>query len=382
MNFLIIASQLGFSPSGSLIAGGLQQFGRCLVRALASSLSIERLGIWSQLEQSEAEQHIQRMIQIHAHSQIKLEVRGFGGNRPKLAMAVSLANWQRAYDHVIYLLVNQSVLALLPGSLPYTVWEIGEEMFQPLTFSKYQALHRAESLLSISENTSCATQKSNPGLRPGKVVHLCVEPPLFEPEPLDDPVTHECYEPAQREPAVLIVGSMIKRILYKGHKQLIAGWQEVVGACPEAELWIVGSGDGQEELELQARALPDSIVNRIKFLGGLDPEELQDRYRRCRVFAMPSTGEGFGLVFVEAARHGLPSIGGRHDSVKEIVLDNETGLLVEQDPHEIAMACIQLLTDDGLAKQLGDAARRRYLQYFRFQHFRERLLRTMGLAIS
>jgi phosphatidyl-myo-inositol dimannoside synthase len=382
MRYLIIASQIGFTSSGSLIAGGLQQFGRCLIRALGTSPSIDHLSIWSQVDGSQAEQYIQKMILVHAHQGLKLEVRGFGGNRTKLARAVALANWQCSYDHVIYLLVNQSILALLPGSLPYTVWEIGEELFQPLSFSKYQALHRADSLMSISENTNQAAQINNPGLQPAKVVHLCVEPPLYEPEPCDVPVTFDRYEPAQREQTVLLVGSMIKRILYKGHKQLIAGWPEVVSACPEAVLWIVGEGDGQEEIAAQARALPASISKRILFLGRLDDAGLQERYRRCRVFAMPSTGEGFGLVFVEAARHGLPSIGGKHDSVKEIVLDNETGLLVEQDPHEIAQACIRLLTDDDLAKRLGDAARKRYLQNFRFQHFRERLLNTMGLALS
>jgi glycosyltransferase involved in cell wall biosynthesis len=118
------------------------------------------------------------------------------------------------------------------------------------------------------------------------------------------------------------------------------------------------------------------------FMGHLGDEALQECYRQCRVFAMPSTGEGFGLVFVEAARYGLPSIGGKHDSVKEIVLDGQTGLLVEQDSHEIALACVRLLTDDNLAQKLGDAARRRYLRHFRFQHFRVRLLQTLELERS
>lgn len=379
MRYLIIASQLGFTPSGSIVAGGLQQFGRCLVRALASSPSIEQLGIWSQVDQPDAELFIRKMAQVYAHDQIALDIRGFGGNRTKLAMATAEANWMRTYDHVMYLLVNQSVLSLLPGHLPYTIWEIGEELFQPLPFWKYQALYRASSLMSISTNTSRAAIQSNPGLQQGQVVHLCVEPPLFEPESQDDPVTQELYNPVQRNRAVLIVGSMNPRTLYKGHKELIAGWSEVVNACPDAELWIAGEGEGRKELELQAKALSPSVASQILFLGHLGDDALQECYRRCRVFAMPSTGEGFGLVFVEAARHGLPSIGGKHDSVKEIVLDNQTGLLVEQELHEIVQACVQLLTDDGLAQRLGDAARQRYLKHFRFQHFRERLLQTMEL---
>ena len=379
MRYLIVASQLGFTPSGSIVAGGLQQFGRCLVRALASSPSIKQLGIWSQVDQPETKQFVRKMVQVYAHDQIALDVRGFGANRTKLTAAIAIANWRRTYDHVMYLLVNQSVLALLPGNLPYTVWEIGEELFQPLPFWKYQALYRASSLMSISNNTTRAAMQSNPSLPQGQVVHLCVEPPLFEPESQHDPVVNELYIPAQRKNAVLIVGSMNPRTLYKGHKELIAGWPEVVNTCPEAELWIVGEGEGRKELELQVKALPPSVASRILFLGRLDDDALQECYRSCRVFAMPSTGEGFGLVFVEAARYGLPSIGGKYDSVKEIVLDEQTGLLVEQEPHEIATACVRLLTGNNLAQRFGDAARERYLKHFRFQHFRERLLQTMGL---
>ncbi len=379
MRYLIVASQIGFSPSGSIIAGGLQQFSRCLVRALASSPSIKQLGIWSQVDEPEATQFIRNMVRVHAHEEIVLDVQGFGGNRTKLTTAVALANWRRNYDHVMYLLVNQSVLALLPGSLPYTVWEIGEELFQPLSFWKYQALKRASSLMSISVNTTRAAMQSNPGLQQGQVVHLCVEPPLFESESENDLIVNELYIPSERKCAVLIVGSMNSRTLYKGHQQLIAGWSEVVHGCPEAELWIAGDGDGRKELEKQANALPTSVARRILFLGRVDDDALHECYRSCRVFAMPSTGEGFGLVFVEAARYGLPSIGGKHDSVKEIVLDGQTGLLVEQESHEIAQACMLLLTNDSLAQRLGDVARQRYLEHFRFCHFRERLLQTLEL---
>ena len=98
------------------------------------------------------------------------------------------------------------------------------------------------------------------------------------------------------------------------------------------------------------------------------------------IVTMPSAGEGFGLVFVEAARYGLPSIGGKYDSAKEVIVDGATGLLVEQHPHDVAVACLRLLRDDALAQRLGDAGRRRYLERFRFCHFRARLLGALGFA--
>jgi glycosyltransferase involved in cell wall biosynthesis len=68
--------------------------------------------------------------------------------------------------------------------------------------------------------------------------------------------------------------------------------------------------------------------------------------------------------------------------VKEIIVDGATGLLVEQDPHDVAVACLRLLRDDALAQRLGEAGRRRYLEGFRFCHFRARLLAALGFACA
>ena len=381
MRYLVIAPQLGFQSDGSVIPGGLLTFGRCVVRALASSPKVEKLGVWCQVDQSAVGPWIERMIQVHAHRNLDLEVRGFGGSRPRLALKIGLASLHKAYDRIMYLLVNQAVMSILPRHLTYDVWEIGEELYQTVSWAKRRALGRAKNLLSISRNTAQVAVQSNPGLPLGRSVHLCLEPPLYEPtpDPQQDPVLAESYEPARRVRSVLIVANMHRRLLYKGHQQLIRGWHRVVEEFHDAELWIVGDGDGQPELEAMARALPHHVSSRIMFFGQLAADGLDRVYRECRAFAMPSTREGFGLVFVEAARYGLPCIGGRHDSVKEIVLDGETGLLVEQQPEDVALACLQLLGDDGLAQRLGNAARQRYLDHFQFHHFRARLLQAVDL---
>jgi phosphatidyl-myo-inositol dimannoside synthase len=380
MRYLVVAPQLGFTSSGSLIAGGLQQFGRCLVRAVASSPTVKKLGIWSQVESEDVQPFIRNMVRVYAHNQLELDIRGFGGSRTKLMMAIVATNLQQAYDHIVYLLVNQAVLTLLPFHRPYTVWEIGRELFEPVSWCKYQALSKANRILSISEHTAYTAKQKNPGLPQSQVVHLCIEPPLLAPESEDE--IEKPYEPGARELAVLIVGSMFRNLLYKGQRELIAAWPEVIESCPKAELWIVGGGDGRIELEAQVQRLPTTVAKQIRFLGRLDTADLQDRYRRCRVFAMPSTSEGFGLVFIEAAKFGVPGIGGKHDSVREVVLDNKTGLLVEQTPHEVAIACLRLLNDDELARRLGEGARQRYLQHFRFHHFQKRLLQALELEQS
>jgi phosphatidylinositol alpha-1,6-mannosyltransferase len=362
------------------MAGGLQQLARCVARALASSAEIRKLGIWGQMDPRSTEPFIERVVQTYAHPGVDLDVRTFGGSRVELSSAIAATSLRGSYDRIMYLLLNQAVLSLLPGHPPYSVWEIGWELMTgPLPWWKCRALRHADVLLSISRNTTAVASLHNPQLPAARVVHLCTEPPLFSKTPLHDPVAAELYDPARRQHSVLIVGNMYRGMLYKGHQQLIAAWPQVVGGCPSAELWIASGGDGQLELEAQARMLPRHVAKKIRFLGYLDQQALHDRYRQCRVFAMPSTGEGFGLVFVEAARYGIPCIGGKYDAVKEIVVHNETGLLVEQHPHDLALACLRLLNDDRLAKRLGNAGRQRYLENFRFCHFRDRLLRALDL---
>ncbi len=379
MNYLLIAPDLGFESAG-VRKGGLQAHGRSVARALASCREIRRLGIWCQVDRTTTLGPIRRMVGAYAHSRLDLDVRVFGGSRLRLSSAMATECLRRSYDKIMYLLVNQATLSWLPAHAPYAVWEIGRELAGPLSWWKCRNLTRAGLRLSISKSTTETASLHNPNLPSAQVVHLCTEPPLYARETLNDSRPAKPYDPTARQRSVLIVGNMQHGALHKGHRQLIAAWPRVVKDCPDAELWITSEGDARAELQSQAAALPSAAARKISFLGYLEREAIEDRYRCCRVFALPSTSEGFGLVFVEAARFGVPCIAGKHDAAKEIVLDNETGLLVEQNPNDIAAACLRLLTDDQLAKRLGEAGRQRYFQNFRFHHFRERFLKAAGLG--
>jgi glycosyltransferase involved in cell wall biosynthesis len=129
------------------------------------------------------------------------------------------------------------------------------------------------------------------------------------------------------------------------------------------EYWIVGgqSKDRYEEkLRATAAAMPGLAV---RFLGNLPDEELSSIYDRADIFAMTSVShgqsiEGFGLVYLEAAAHGLPVVAHDIGGVSEAVLDGETGLLVPPDrPAQLAAAFEKLIHDPALRHRLGDAGR-------------------------
>jgi hypothetical protein len=221
---LLISPQFGLNADGTVVAGGLQVFSRMLARALASAPSLAQLSVWGLLDTPADAELLAKSIAAYAHAGLQLRVRGFAGGRGQMALA--LLGEGRQYTEISYALVNQARLALLPGHRPYTVWEIGEELFAPLAWPERYALKHAKRLLSISQNTNDQAQQHTPGLPAAQVVYLCVEPPLFAPEPALDPATNIAYNPSQRQPAVMIVGSMYRALNYKGHRELIAGWPQ------------------------------------------------------------------------------------------------------------------------------------------------------------
>lgn len=375
MKYLVIIPQLGFKPDGTIIPGGLMSFCRTLVRALAGITSLEQLTILSQMDDIGTEQWVFQMLEPYANPNINLKISCFGGSRIKLTLRVIYEALH--HDEVMYALVNQAVLSTwIPWHPPYAVWEIGRELFEFISARKRLALQSATHLLSISATTDELARKHNPTLKPAKPVLLAVEPPIFG-EPIGL-ATNVPYEVSSRSRAVMIVANMHREYPYKGHRQLIEGWSLVIQCVPDAELWIVGGGTYLPELRRLAQTQVPQVERQIHFLGQLDEAQLKVKYSTCRVFAMPSTGEGFGLVFVEAALYGIPAIACKYDAAREVVLHEQTGLLVEQTAYDVAEACVRLLKDDVLAQKLGDAAFSRCREYFQFQHFRQRLLDNLG----
>ena len=129
------------------------------------------------------------------------------------------------------------------------------------------------------------------------------------------------------------------------------------------EYWIVGGqskGGYEDSLRARAAERPDLTV---RFLGKLPDEELAQVYESADIFAMTSVPhgesiEGFGLVYLEAAAHGLPVVAHDIGGVSEAVLDGKTGLLVPCNrPIQLAAAFERLIHEPELRKRFGSAGR-------------------------
>jgi glycosyltransferase involved in cell wall biosynthesis len=126
------------------------------------------------------------------------------------------------------------------------------------------------------------------------------------------------------------------------------------------EYWLVGS-TAKPHYEQTLRKRAETCDFPVMFFGDVPDEELSRIYDRADIFGMTSVDyghsvEGFGLVYLEAAAHGLPVVAHAVGGVAEAVKDGETGLLVPpHHPAQLTAAFEKLISDEGLRERLGKA---------------------------
>jgi phosphatidylinositol alpha-1,6-mannosyltransferase len=251
---------------------------------------------------------------------------------------------------------------------PYAVFLHGIEAWSAtLDADRRAALRAARVRIAISPHTARRVAAAHPDLPGLETCLLALLPDEEAPDRVPADVRVD-YGPH----AVVIVGRMSSTERYKGHDQLILAWPRVLAEVPDAALVMVGRGDDVERLRTKAAAL--GLGRTVHFPGFLPDVAVRAVMRNAGVFAMPSRGEGFGLVYLQAMRAGLPCIGSRDDAAADVIVDGETGILVpRQDPEAIAGALARLLTDESMRRRMGDAGHRRFESIFTYPRFRARM---------
>jgi phosphatidylinositol alpha-1,6-mannosyltransferase len=294
--------------------------------------------------------------------------RYFGADQRGLALAA----WRRQLAGrpalVFDLLGPARVQAWLPGPLraPYLVPLYGIEVWRPLGWQRRRALALATVRLAISRYTVERARPFFPDLGDARVLPLALEE-----RPPDGAVDLDLVSHLGTG-FLLIVGRMASAERYKGHDQVL----EVLPRVPGARLVVAGDGDDRPRLQARAAdlGLVDRKGGRVTFTGFVSEATLAELYRRAAVFVMPSLGEGFGLVYLEAMRAGKPCVAARRSAADEVVADHETGFLVDrEDPEELASVLTRLLASPDLARRMGEAGRRRWREQFSLEKFQEGL---------
>ncbi|MCC2980707.1 glycosyltransferase family 4 protein [Sphingomonas sp. IC4-52] len=134
-------------------------------------------------------------------------------------------------------------------------------------------------------------------------------------------------------------------------------------ALPDARLVVIGDGPLRRELQVLATAL--GVSGRVNLPGSVDEAELAEAYARADVFALPSSKEGFGIVYLEAWARGLPVVGSCFGGAGEVIDDGIDGITVDPvDVPALTRALERLLHDPSLAQQMGATGRRKVEQRY------------------
>jgi len=242
----------------------------------------------------------------------------------------------------------------------------GVECWRPLEGFTRHLVDRIDMFLTNSEFTWNRFAEINPRWKnaPHRTVRLGVGSPEGR------------VEPPGRIPAAVIIGRMNAAEGYKGHRELIEAWPLVLKRISGAELWIVGGGDAAGDLKGFASA--GAASGQIRFFGAVSEEEKQGLLRQSHCLVLPSRGEGFGLVYLEAMRFGRPCLSSIYDAGQEVVGPPQAGIAIDPgDTGTLAAALIRLLTPGQEWQQWSAEAQRRYESTFTAAHFQSRLLNAL-----
>jgi phosphatidylinositol alpha-1,6-mannosyltransferase len=245
---------------------------------------------------------------------------------------------------------------------PMLAWMLGIEVWEDAPPQRVVTSRSADVLLAVSRYTRARAERTHGGLARARVCWLGTETDAAPAAPA----------PRSVPPTVLILGRL-EPGRDKGHRALIDCWPAVSDAVRDARLVIVGAGADLGPLRRYAAA--SRAASRIELRGFVADGDIEQCWAEASVFAMPSRGEGFGLVYVEAMRHAVPVIASVHDAAPEINIDGETGYNVDLTrAGELEERITHLLRDRDCAARLGANGQRRWQRHFCFSAFRERFV--------
>jgi phosphatidylinositol alpha-1,6-mannosyltransferase len=212
----------------------------------------------------------------------------------------------------------------------------GIEIWKPLSFLKKICLRNLDLIITVSSFTK------------NKIVEvqridekkIALLPNTLEPGFNFIPNTHfiellrEKYGLKRDDKVLLTVCRLSKEEQYKGYDKVIQSLKGLSEQISNIKYLIAGKYDIEEKERLHQIIKECGVEEKVILTGYVSDEELSSLYHLCDLFIMPSSNEGFGIVFLEALACGKPVIGGNKDGSVDALLNGELGLLVDPENGE------------------------------------------------
>jgi phosphatidyl-myo-inositol dimannoside synthase len=320
---------------------------------------------------------------------------GFRNNKIAFTLVVCKTLVSQRYAFVFCDHVNLAFSLALPAKLGLTRYIVrlnGIEVFEPLpNFEGRIGLMSAWHCQAISQFTKDKVLSQFPDLDV-RVVDLALNPihslqveqtTNSDVPPLQLPAIDDTIQLLGKR-VLLHVGRMSKLEQYKGQDKLIESMPFLLEKYPDVQLVLVGKGDDSERLRNIAKQYSPQVRQAIFMPGYVTDVMLEQLYQQCFAFVMPSRGEGFGLVYLEAMRYSKPCIGSRGDAAENIIQHDHTGLLVDNPAayQSVADTVLYLLDTPDLAPIMGKTGYQRLCEYYLYPHFRQRFIEHLETILG
>ena len=300
--------------------GGIAQYNRDLFQGLAHCGNVAKVVVLTRNGKAATDDVPEKVLQQPAQP----------GRLAFTYQAIRTIRQHGPFDVIfcghLYMAPLAALLSKLAGA-PVWLQLHGIEAWHRPSFLQRWAAERAQLVTAVSRHTrrlflnwaNCAPETI-------KVLPNTVDE-RFSPGPKPDALLDR-YQ-LRGKKVLLTVSRLAASERYKGHDRVIQAVAELRSSLPDIVYVVAGDGDDRPRLEQLASEL--GVIELVRFIGHVPDSELPDLYRSADVFIMPSTGEGFGIVFLQALASGIPVIGGDNDGSRDPLRDGLDGYLVSAD---------------------------------------------------
>lgn len=213
--------------------------------------------------------------------------------------------------------------------IPYWVLVYGVDAWNVDDPIKKRALKSADKIISISVYTRDFLVNKE-GFNPVDIPLLPVTFDINNFQRKQKPeYLHHRHKIKPEQSIILTVARLSKGDQYKGYDNVLTALSLIREEIPDVHYILVGKGDDRFRVEELIRKL--ELSDCVTLTGFVPDEEISDYYNFCDVFVMPSKGEGFGIVYLEALACGKPTIGGNQDGAIDALCNGELGILLDPD---------------------------------------------------
>ena len=264
--------------------------------------------------------------------------------------------------------------------VPYWTIAYGTDTWNIERKALQRGLHDADKILAIGTYTRDRILKEQ-NLDPAKISILpcTVDASRFQIAPKPQYLLNR-YQLTPEQPIILTVGRLDSTQQYKGYDQILHALPEIRRQIPNVHYILVGRGGDRDRIEQLIAQL--NLQKYVTLAGFVPDDEINDYYNLCDVFAMPSKGEGFGIVYLEALACGKPTLGGNQDGAIDALCHGELGALVDPDDvNAIAQTLIQILQGKYPHPILyqPEILRQKVIDIFGFERFKQTLAEIFEL---